>query len=56
MQNIQIAHKPYSLPTVLRECLPLHFCDAILRMGANQIKSTRLNSSHKSLSRMPSSA
>ena len=43
MQNIQIAYKPYSLPTVLRECLPMHFCDAILRMGANPIEEIRLH-------------
>lgn len=43
MQNIQIAYKPSSLPAVLRGCLPLHFCDAILRTGANPIEEIRLH-------------
>ena len=43
MQNIQIAYKPSALPPVLRECLPLHFCDAILRTGANPIEEIRLH-------------
>ena len=43
MQNIQIAYKPSSLPLVLRECLPMHFCDAILRLGTNSIEEIRLH-------------
>ena len=42
MQNIQIAYKPSSLPDVLRGCLPMHICDAILRTGACPIEEIRL--------------
>ena len=42
MQNIQIAYKPSSLPDVLRGCLPMHICDAILRTGARPIEEIRL--------------
>ncbi len=43
MQNIQIAYKHSPLPSILRECLPLHFCDAILRVGATPIEEIRLH-------------
>lgn len=43
MQNIQIAYKQSSLPAVLRGCLPIHFCDAILRTQANPIEEIRLH-------------
>lgn len=43
MQNIQIAYKQSSLPSVLRGCLPMHFSDAILRTGANPIEEIRLH-------------
>lgn len=42
MQNIQIAYKHSSLPPILEECLPPHFCDAILRTGASPIEEIRL--------------
>lgn len=43
MQNIQISH-PYSpIPAVLRQCLPPHFCDAILRTQASPIEEIRLH-------------
>ncbi len=44
MQNIQIAYKQSPLPEVLRGCLPPHFCDAILRIGASPIEEIRLHS------------
>lgn len=47
MQNIQIAYKPYCLPDVLRECLPAHFCEAVLRLGANPIEEIRLHANRK---------
>ena len=43
MQNIQIAYKPSSIPAVLRGCLPMHFCDAILRTGESPIEEIRLH-------------
>ena len=43
MQNIQIAYKQSSLPPVLLNCLPPHFCDALLRIGANPIEEIRLH-------------
>lgn len=42
MQNIQIAYKHSPLPPILGECLPPHFCDAILRTGASPIEEIRL--------------
>jgi stage III sporulation protein AA len=43
MQNIQIAYKQSSLPSVLRESLPKYFSDAILRTGANPIEEIRMH-------------
>lgn len=43
MQNIQIAYKHSPLPSVLRGCLPPHFCDAILRTEATPIEEIRLH-------------
>ena len=43
MQNIQIAYKQSSLPSILLSCLPPHFCDAILRTGACPIEEIRLH-------------
>ncbi len=43
MQNIQIVYKHSPLPSVLRGCLPPHFCDAILRTGATPIEEIRLH-------------
>ena len=43
MQNIQTAYKPSSLPSVLRGCLPLHFCDAIERTAVGSVEEIRLH-------------
>ena len=43
MQNIQIAYKQSPLPATLLGCLPSHFCDAILRVGANPVEEIRLH-------------
>ncbi len=43
MQNIQIAYKHSPLPTVLERILPPHFCDAIIRTGANPFEEIRLH-------------
>ena len=42
MQNIQVTYKHSPLPSVLQECLPPHFCDAILRTGVSGIEEIRL--------------
>lgn len=42
MQNIQIAYKHPPLPKNLSDCLPPHFCDAILRSGVTPIEEIRL--------------
>ena len=43
MQNIQIAYKQSPLPATLLGCLPSHFCDAILRVGASPVEEIRLH-------------
>lgn len=44
MQTIQVTYKHSSLPSVLRGCLPPHYCDAILRAGVSPIEEIRLHS------------